>query len=154
LSKHGSKIIFDHFNEEEGVTIVSRSSPQGVFTSLAFCAPEDRDVMNKWDGYRIADYKNSILIHKTKANNFLQRAKGIKEAIDNVSYFVNEDTKDRLMRQYHAMMRRYKDEKIIYSGMVDMYNEMCDRRLKARRDCRKIYDALTKNEVDSPQNKN
>lgn len=154
MSKHGSKIIFDHFNEEEGVTIVSRSSPQGVFTSLAFCAPEDRDVMNKWDGYRIADYKNSVLIHKTKANNFLQRAKGIKEAVDNVSPFVNVDAKDRLMRQYYAMMRRYKDEKIIYSGMIDMYNEMCDKRLKARRDFRKSYDVLIKDETDSLQDEN
>lgn len=76
------KIIVAEYDEETGISTVSIDTPWGVFTESAILHEEDKDVANRWDGCRFANYKCIADKYAAKGHAFLERAKGIEHAVN------------------------------------------------------------------------
>lgn len=76
------KIIVAEYDEETGISTVSIGTPWGVFTESVIRHEDDKDVANRWDGCRFANYKCIADKYAAKGRAFLERAKGIEHAMN------------------------------------------------------------------------
>lgn len=128
--------------EYASMTRLVRSTPYGLMEATVYCRKEDDDADNRWDGFKMADYKISMNLHRKRAAVYRQRAKGMKELVDNLrfSYNINTGIIMRMESQYDSMLKRAKKEKNAYRDMRDNYSAYCDVLLDQRRNYRKKMD--------------
>ncbi len=149
MSKHYDIVNICYDEGDDGVptlTSVERTTPYGNLAALAISAPEDADIVNKWDGAKIADYKIHMQLAHKKDVDYRHRAKGMKELIDNVEDFCDEATIKRMKKQYFSMLKRAAKEKKRYSEMNENYAAFCDSLLSERREIRAKIEKLHDNE--------
>lgn len=94
------KIIVAEYDEETGISTVSIDTSWGVFTESAILHEEDKDVANRWDGCRFANYKCIADKYAAKGHAFLERAKGIEHAA-NVWLGTGRTTDYTMLRTFH-----------------------------------------------------
>ncbi len=151
MSKH-YKIIEAKYtpltDSEEYVssTRLVRSTPYGIMEATVYCRKEDADADNRWDGFKMADYKISTEVHRKRAEVYRERAKGVKELADNLKFSFNRGSgaTGKMNRQYDYMLKRAEKERNAYRDMRDNYHAYCDVLLEQRRNYRKKMDGHLK----------
>ena len=89
------QLVSATYNEATGVSTVKLNTKYGTFEHSVVVAPEDKDVANKFDGCKFAEYLCQIDKLRAKARAFRERAIGIDHAA-NVLCAIKCDPKMRL----------------------------------------------------------
>ena len=89
------QLVSATYNEATGVSTVKLNTKYGTFEHSVVVAPEDKDVANKFDGCKFAEYLCQIDKLRAKARAFRERAIGIDHAA-NVLCAIKRDPKMRL----------------------------------------------------------
>lgn len=79
-------ILYAEFDEDTGISKVTKATKYGTFTRTVKVHPQDLDIANKFDGCHFAELKCDIAAYREKAKILSERAKGITHAFNVLSY--------------------------------------------------------------------
>ena len=119
-----NQIVHESWSEVTGIYELTIANKWGVFSATATCSDEDWDMISRWTGLNLCQYKISIQILKAKAKAFEQRSFGIDHA-------ANVIWKAQQQSEY-----RYKDDMAIIDMRCvaeNMMNEANRMRAKAQK---------------------
>lgn len=97
------QIVIESYDKATGKSRVKIATKWGTFDHTVECAPEDKDVENRFDGIRFAHRLCYIDYLRAKARAFEQRAIGISHAA-NILYGVATDEKTQWKVNGDAVM--------------------------------------------------
>lgn len=122
------KILDAFFEKDTGVSCVTKHTKYGTFTGESYCHPDDKDIMNEWDGCRFAEFKCDMQALHEKIKMMKQRLVGMDQLIDlldrpevaeQIDYSLYKDVVDLRnsvqgqievdINKYDAMMANYQD---------------------------------------------
>lgn len=86
------QIVIESYDESTGKSRFKIATKWGTFDHTVTCAPEDKDIQNRFDGLRFARYLCYIDELRAKARAYDQRAIGMSHAAD-VLYGIATDEK-------------------------------------------------------------
>lgn len=73
------QILIADYNEDSGVSFLKVHTKYGTFSAFAICAKEDRPYQNRYDGFKICEYKIMVKALRAKYHALQERANGIKD---------------------------------------------------------------------------
>lgn len=137
------QLVCADYNEVTGVSTVKLNTKYGTFEHSVVCSPEDKDVQNKFDGCKFAEYLCQVDKLKAKARAFRERANGMEHAA-NVLYQIHSDPKmyiwkvssDDIMQVRVQAEIAYDQARVLSEHakqMKDGYAEFVETILNARR---------------------
>lgn len=140
------RITFSLYDPTTGMSVITKATKYGEFTATTKVSEEDKDVANRWDGQRFAEYKCDLKALKRKADIMYIRYEGVQNAYNNM-YETLYNLADRSLdaeymmylmeRQADHAYRQYEDAQNKYKAMCDNYKVYCDSVLQERRELRK-----------------
>lgn len=133
-----SEIVKAEYNPETGVSYVEKVTRYGTFSGRAKVSDCDKDVANRWDGCRFAEFKADLKMRKNKVKQYHQRYIGAKMAFDNIAQGHDPESEVMLLlrRQYTLMYRDYVHELQKYTEMKHSYRDYVKNTLNVRRELR------------------
>ena len=139
------RIIAASYDPATGISTVTKATKYGEFTASTKVADDDKDVANRWDGQRFAEYKCDLQALKKKVSIMAARYDGIQNAYNNLydslanaaRYDINVDyIMYQLSRQADHAYRQYEEAYNKYQFMTNNYNHYCASVLQERRKLR------------------
>jgi hypothetical protein len=122
------KILDAFFEKDTGVSCVTKHTKYGTFTGESYCHPDNKDIMNEWDGCRFAEFKCDMQALHEKIKMMKQRLVGMDQLIDlldrpevaeQIDYSLYKDVVDLRnsvqgqievdINKYDAMRSNYQD---------------------------------------------
>lgn len=131
-----SKILYNNYSEESGVSTVTRTSKYGLATGVAICNEEDKDVQSGFTGGYIADCRALIEIQQRRAADFWSRYYGAVEMANALPY---EDY--YIERQCRKFKKRAEQESNKTKRMKENLKKYCDEIGDAKREFRKKHES-------------
>lgn len=135
MSNQG-RIVESWYDEDDGITYLCRQTKWGMFEAWSACMEEDRDIQNKWDGFRFCELKIFAQELKARIKALKQRLKGMQIMYDNVtqsfSWTDPMETKmaEKMDNQIKALSREIFMLQSQYEAAIDKDNR------------RKYYDSV------------
>lgn len=136
-------IIYSNYDEELGLTEVIAENKYGRFSAQAVCFEEDFNVQNRWDGFRLCEYKIYLQTLKAKYRKLMDRADGMFqmfERFDFESNIFNDEQLTKIFDYMYKQVRTARNEaykvKDQYEAMKKNYPMYCETILKERREMR------------------
>ena len=134
---------YDHLEEESpwGCAVVTKATKYGTFSAKTRVNELDTDVMNKWDGFYLAEYKCDLKAKKAKLKQMKARLDGMIIAYNNVLQVPNLDerTLEKFSDQIAWTARDVKNLEKAINAAEEHYPQMCEKILKQRRDFRERF---------------
>ena len=140
------RIIAASYDPATGISTVTKATKYGEFTASTKVADDDKDVANRWDGPRFAEFKCDLKAMKRKANILYQRYEGVQNAYNNLYDTMAAAARgdinvDYIMylfsRQADHAYHQYEEAQEAYDRMCDYYDYYCSSTLEARKEVRK-----------------
>ena len=127
-----TKIVYEEFNKENGISIVTIQNKYGRFTGMAMCHPDDS--FSPFQGERIAATKANIEFLKFRIKQTKAEAKGINKLLSDFYYntdisastYVGPVWKHALvkLKRYEKDIENFKEGiEILKNSIVKMDNE-------------------------------
>lgn len=137
-------IIDVYYDEENGITEMTKGTKWGVFTKSVQVNEIDADIANYWDGCAFAEAKCDIASQQAKTNAMRERFNGARHLYDVVyqSGCCDPETERRMYRQVVAAEEAYEDAKFHLDTMREAYKFYTDKVLDERRRLRKRAEDL------------
>lgn len=138
LDRRGCTIKYanDYRDPDTGdiITVIERVTPYGDVVGRATCKLGDNGSYNRWIGYEIAERRCFQQYCHKKGQEHRARARGMKELIDNVAAFCDENMLTKLKNQHVAMLKRAETYDTIYSNCVTTDAKFCEDCIKSRQE--------------------
>lgn len=107
-----TKIVYEEFDKENGISIVTIQNKYGRFTGTAMCHPDDS--FSSYQGERIAATKAHIAFLKFRIKQTKAEAKGIQTLLSDFYYDTNISSSAYVGRVWkHALVKLERYEKDI-----------------------------------------
>lgn len=145
------KIIYAEYDAEKGTTVLTLQNKYGVFTAKCKTSYKDKDIQNRWDGFKFCEYKIHIQTLKAKHKKLLARAEAMEILYEqwaawsllkerNEDFYCEEDfeTAEFLFDQVSVAFREAAEIKKEYNLLEQRYGEVCDNILDQRRKAREM----------------
>ena len=150
-------ILYAKYDEETGVSTVTKATKYGTFTRSVRVHSDDVDVANQYDGCLFAELKCDIAAYQERAKFMRERAKGITHAYKVLSFadaqsanFVFDDMKEEwyaLAHQADIAWKNAEEAQDICRTLQEAYKALVTNTLLTRRAMRdkmarkkKLYD--------------
>ena len=130
------KILDSDCCPETGWTYVVKNTKYGTFTAESYCAAEDMEYFNEWDGYRLCEYKCDLQALKEKIKWLRQRYIGMDQMLSHTP--LSEATKDAYDLAWSLYCQIQKEQNL-YDRLKDNYPIYAENLIKQRIDFRKQY---------------
>lgn len=145
------KTVYAEYDAEKGTTILTIQNKYGTFTAQCKVSEHDKDIQNRWDGFKFCEYKIYIQTLKTKHKKLLARAEAMEILYNqwadwsllkerNEDFYCEEDfeTAEFLFSQMSTAFREAAEVKKQCNILKQRYNEVCDNILDERRKAREM----------------
>lgn len=138
-------ILYAEYDENAGVSVVTKQTKYGTFTRSVHVHPQDEDIANQYDGCYFAELKCDIAAYKERAKFMRERAKGITHAFNVLSYadaqanpFMEEMAPEwyQLANQADIAWRNAEQAYETYTILKESYNALIETTLRQRREMR------------------
>ena len=136
------KILKATYDPISGISVCQLATKWGVFEHSVKVKDEDKDIANKWDGIRFAEYLCKIDKFKAKGRAFQERANGVKHAYNVCEYNnknapevfkTNPAALDTMMRQCYHMEEESKFYYNLAKTWKEKYPQFIEKVLTERR---------------------
>lgn len=124
-----------------GRAVITKATKYGTFTAETHVEKSDIDIMNKWDGFLLAEYKCDLKAQKAKLKKMKAQLDGMIIAYNNVLQIPNLDeyTLKKFSDQIAWTARDVRILERTIKSAEKNYPQMCEKILKQRRDLRKRF---------------
>lgn len=144
-------VIFANYHEKTGETILVLQNKYGTFTAKAQVHEKDRDIQNRWDGFKFCEYKIRIKTLKAKYKKLMARLEGMqileerwcdwsfyKERNEDCYCLEDFETAAFLFSQVRAAHKEAEEVKREYKALEEKYVELSEALLDERRKAREM----------------
>lgn len=138
-------ILYADYNEDTGISTVTKQTKYGIFTRSVRVHSQDKDIANQYDGCYFAELKCDIAAYKQRAIFMRERAKGIVHAFNVITYANVQSNRpfdgmssdyDLLANQVAVALDNAKQARETYNILKDSYSALIETTLRQRREMR------------------
>ena len=130
------KIIDSTFDEDTGYSYVEFETKYGVICGEAYCHPNDMDIMNSWDGFRICELRCYLEFERLNMIALRERYLATEHVLNTLAWNYEGDVLDSLAQQAKAAHKLYKEAREKYYRHRKNLGDTIQNILRQRREIR------------------
>ena len=130
------KILDSSFDEETGYSYVEFETKYGIIGAEAYCHPNDMDIMNSWDGFRICELRCHLEFERFNMIALRERYLATEHVLNTLAWNYEGEVIDSLNKQSKAAHKLYKKARKLYYRHRANLNDTIQNILRQRREIR------------------